>query len=216
MHRKTTPLMLVCAGLIAGALIVRGIYGPKPDTSANAQAYFEKADHLQETGHPREAIAAMQKAVAADPKFYGARRGLADLYDSERREPEAIAVLEEGKSLVPRDRVLYASALSELYRSMGDYARAIQNLRESLEAPPVDAFNRMELERELPQLLESAKQWDAAEQAWKDLAAHYPDNHSARDSADRGLKRIRHMRAEEGRKEQGHSPAKPAGGKSTP
>ncbi|HLV81371.1 MAG TPA: tetratricopeptide repeat protein [Chthonomonadaceae bacterium] len=190
MKTRTSAFALVSVGLIGGALLVRTHHDHA--SFASAQEHFVAADELQETGHLPQAIQEMKQAVTIDPRYYGARLGLAHLYDESGHSVEAVAVLEEGLRVGnTQDRALYHSSLADLFREQKDYARASQSIRQALADPPDPAANRKELMRENANLLENARLWDAAEQAWKDYLKSYPGDGSGL----RGLRRVQQKRA---------------------
>jgi tetratricopeptide (TPR) repeat protein len=87
-----------------------------------------------------EARSALEKAVAARPGYSSAHIALGRVYLAERRLPEAIAQLEAGRQLDPRNRGVYA-ALAAAYRRAGQQDKA----REALAA--LAELNREEAAR---------------------------------------------------------------------
>jgi predicted CXXCH cytochrome family protein len=89
-------------------------------------------------GHPEEAIAAYERALALDPRFVGAYVNLADAYRQQKRENDGEKVLRRGLALLPRAPDLH-HALGLLLVRRGDKGAAIKELAVAAKLAPDNA-----------------------------------------------------------------------------
>src|SRR3954465_11770426 len=79
--------------------------------------YYAALDLFAEEKYP-EAVAAYQRAIAADPTFLDALHGLTRAYQDMKRFDEAIATAQKIAELDPND-ILAHTSLSILYQNKG-------------------------------------------------------------------------------------------------
>lgn len=206
MKKTSFGIAFGCLAVVAAGATFRTVR--QTQSRKSAEHHFAESDRLQKAGQLPEAIQEMKLAIADDPKYYEARQGLADMYESEQHDSEAATVLEEGIQAAPTDELKYAAALSDIYKMRGDYDHALTYLRRSIQLAP----DSLTLQKSLPMLLESAHRWDDARQAWLDLKTKFPND----TSADRGLRRIERLRAANTQTKQTTHAAKPTDASNKP
>lgn len=180
MIRSKTALFLLGAIVIAAALAIRLVR--QRQSHETADRLVLSGDSLSESGRPMEALAAYRKAVRADLGDAAAREGLADQLDAMGKTTDAIAALEEGVHVSPKDRARYHYDISSTYAVHQQWARALPAARAAVAAAPSD----MVYHHWMVWVLEHLKLDDEARREWADILRTHPNDAIAK----RGLLRL--------------------------
>ena len=109
-----------------------------------AESYMIVARARDEQKRIPEAIDAYARALSAKPDKVEAYRRLADLYRSQDRLDEAIAIANEGRRNYGQNGLIYAD-LSLLYSLQMDYDRAIETARSAVQLLPQEPIGHVRL-----------------------------------------------------------------------
>lgn len=99
------------------------------------ETHYLLGDGYQRSRNTGSAVTAYQKAISADPKNYLAYRNLSELYRSENRYEEAIAISKQGLQFFPADGNIYTD-LSWYYSLAGKPADAITAAQSAVRVLP--------------------------------------------------------------------------------
>ena len=122
-----SPLIALCLSLSLAASqgpATQGLrdQGPK-DQGPDATYYFLLGRYLEGAGKTDEAVAALRKAIAADPKSAEPRAELAGLYARQDKAPEAVAAAEDALTVDARNQ--------EANRILGSVLAALAEQRQA-------------------------------------------------------------------------------------
>jgi tetratricopeptide (TPR) repeat protein len=134
-----------------------------------SEALFVRAQFCQDRNWWKESQEAAEKALVANPR---SQRALGYLLRAAESGGNVARVEELCKRILEVDRgdIRAARRLSGLLRARGDLDGALKVLEENVARHPSD----FDLREERATLLASMERWDAAADAWKELAALSP------------------------------------------
>jgi tetratricopeptide (TPR) repeat protein len=100
-----------------------------------AKTHFEHGRHLFNANRFREALAAIEAAIAEDPEFVRAYTAKANTLTMLGRAGEAVAICDEVSAKDPGFALAYTTKASALHRA-GRPAEALENYRRGVELAP--------------------------------------------------------------------------------
>jgi len=105
---------------LARILIATGIWLAIPHAAfaEDADAYYKQGLAYKAEGKPEQAIEALERAVAANPKHYMAWASLGNLYKTARQDiPKAVAAYEHAASGLKKDKVVWENLGMAYFRN---------------------------------------------------------------------------------------------------
>ncbi|MEP7116717.1 MAG: sulfatase-like hydrolase/transferase [Acidobacteriota bacterium] len=105
------------------------------------QVHFYLGRALAELGRGREAEASFERAIALMPSFGQAHLALADVRLARKDPRGALAAVQAGSAVLPRDAALVDRA-GQIWQQLGDRAQALAAYRQVMTLAPGDALVR--------------------------------------------------------------------------
>lgn len=136
--KKKLPLLAVVAVLILLLAVGRGItyYVTVTEAEARVREMLELAEEYLRESDYKQAVAAFEDVIAADPKNGNAYLGIAKAYIGMEDYKEAMEVLEDGIEALKEDET---EAEKEMLCALADYLDEIEDEYEAIEEARIEA-----------------------------------------------------------------------------
>lgn len=109
-----------------------------PPLQSQAEAYLDRALVALREEQPEQAMAALEKALALNPKLPRAYYVRAMVHRQQKDLPATLADLDQARALDPDYLDVYIG-LGMVYKEMGDLAKTVANYQKALELDPDNA-----------------------------------------------------------------------------
>jgi Flp pilus assembly protein TadD len=131
--------------LTTGFVIGLGLAVPHAAFAEDADAYYKQGLAYKNEGKADQAIDALERAVAANPKHYMAWASLGNLYKTARKDiPKAVAAYEHAVEGIKKDKIIWAN-LGMAYFRNNQTDQALKALVTASTLDPNDAEIRANL-----------------------------------------------------------------------